>query len=462
MAEPSGQIVPCPRCVLLERRIEELEARVRQLEALLLEATRAAKRQAAPFSRNQPKAEPKKPGRPCGHAPAHRPAPPPEAITQTIETPLANACPNCGAVLEDHQTHEQTVSDLPKIEPVVTKYISHSGWCPCCRQRVRSKHPDQPSTAGGAASHQLGPNALALGADLKHRLGLSYQKTVELFQSHFGLTTCAGALARAGQRIAHLADQTYQSLITIVRHSPVVCGDETGWRIGGLPAWLWVFTNKLVTVYTIREGRGHHVIVDVLGSDFGGVLSSDCCPSYDPIAAGDKQKCLGHIIKDLSTLEAIKTRAAVRFPREALSILRDAIDLKRRIEGMSDHGYAVARGRIESRTDRMLSRIYTDPDNRRLAHRMIKHREHLFTFLYVDEVEPTNNAAERAIRPAVIARKLSAGNRSPTGAQTHSILASLAATARQHGSTLVHAVLDLLRQRDPNYVTPLLFNPAIP
>lgn len=461
MAEPSGQIVPCPRCVLLERRIEELEARVRELEAMLLEATRAVKRQAAPFSRNKPKDKPKKPGRPKGHAPAHRAPPPPEAITQTFDAPLTNACPDCGTGLQDHQTHEQTVSDLPKIEPVVTKYISHSGWCPCCRKRVRSKHPDQPSTAGGAARHQIGPNALALSADLKHRLGLSYQKTAELFQSHFGLTICAGALVRAGQRIAHLADRTYQSLNTIVRHSPVVCGDETGWRIGGRFAWLWVFTNKLATVYTIRERRGQSVIVDVLGRDFHGVLSSDCCPSYDPIAAGDKQKCLGHIIKDLSTLEAIKTRAAVRFPREALRVLRDAIDLKRRADGMSEHGYAVACGRIESRTDRLLRGNYTDPDNRRLANRMIKHREHLYTFLYVDDVEPTNNAAERAIRPAVIARKLSAGNRSPTGAKTHSILASFAATARQHGATLVDAVQDLLRRRDPNYVTPLLFNPAI-
>lgn len=460
MAEPSRQSVPCPRCVLLERRIEELEARVRQLEAMLLEATRAAKRQAAPFSRNKPKAKPRKPGRPKGHAPAHRAAPPPEVITQTIETPLSNACPDCGAVLEDHQTHEQTVSDLPKVEPVVTKYISHSGWCPCCRRRVRAKHPDQPSTAGGAARHQIGPNALALSADLKHRLGLSYQKTAELFQSHFGLTICAGALARAGQRIAHLAGRTYQALVTIMRYAPVACGDETGWRIGGRPAWLWVFTNQLATVFTIREGRGGDVIADVLGRDFNGVLSSDCCPSYDPIAAADKQKCLGHIIKDLSTLESIKTRGAVRFPREALGVLRNAIDLKRRAGGMSAHGYAVARGRIEARTDRLLRRHFTDPDNRRLANRMIKHRAHLYTFLYVEEVEPTNNAAERAIRPAVIARKLSAGNRSPTGAQTHSILASLAATARQHGATLVDAVQDLLRRRDPNYVTPLLFNAA--
>lgn len=460
MAEPSEHHVPCSRCVALERRIAELEARVRQLEALLLEATRASKRQASPFSRNKPKLKPKKPGRPKGHAPAHRPAPPPDSITQTIDSPLADRCPDCGEQLEDHRTHEQTVSDLPEIKPAVTQYTCHSGYCRRCRKRVRSKHPDQPSTAGGAASHQIGPNALALSTDLKHRLGLPYQKIVDLFQSHFGLTTCTAALARAGRRIARLADKTYQSLITITRFSPVVCGDETGWRIGGRFAWLWVFTNRIATVYTIRESRGREIIEDVLGRNFRGVLSSDCCPSYDPIAAAGKQKCLGHIIKDLANLESIKIRGAVRFPREALSILRDAIDLKRRGPSMSEHGYAVTCGKIESRMDRLLARNYTDPDNRRLAGRMIKHRDHLFTFLYVNEVDPTNNAAERAIRPAVIARKLSAGNRSPAGAETHSILASLAATARQHGANLVEAVRDLLRNRDPNYVTPLLFNPV--
>lgn len=123
---------------------------------------------------------------------------------------------------------------------------------------------------------------------------------------------------------------------------------------------------------------------------------------------------------------------------------------------MSDHGYAVACGRIEARLDRLLERNYRNPDNRRLVGRMIKHRQHLLTFLYEEAVEPTNNAAERALRPAVISRKLSAGNRSPTGAHTHSVLASLAQTARQNGRNFLAAAADLLRHRDPNYIAPVL------
>lgn len=454
MAEPSGTSTSCPRCAVLERRIAELEARVAELERLLLEATRAAKRQAAPFSRNRPKAKPKKPGRAQGHAPAHRPPPQPKQISETIEVPLER-CPSCGGPLADGQTHEQTVTDLPEVKPVTRRYITHSGHCPRCGKRVRSRHPDQTSEATGTAGNQIGPSALALAADLKHRLGLSYRKIVDLFDSHFGLQVCPGTLVRAGQRLARFGAGTYGALVTILRASPVVCGDETGWREAARPVWLWVFTNDWVTVYVIRPDRSQAVIREILGPHFGGVLSSDCFLAYDPIEA-DKQKCLAHLLKDLSALETIKSRGAVRFCRAAAGILRTAIDLKRRRERMSQHGYAVTCGRIEARMDRLLTGRYTDPDNRRLANRMIKHRDHLFTFLYCDEVEPTNNAAERALRPAVIARKLSAGNRSPTGSATHSILASLAQTARQNGQDFVRAAKAILCHRDTNYIAPVL------
>jgi hypothetical protein len=440
--------------VVLERRIAKLEARIAELERLLLEATRAAKRQAAPFSRNQPKRKPKKPGRAAGHEAAQRAAPPPQAIAETLEVPLA-CCPQCGGPVEDLRTHEQTVTDLPRVEPITHQYITYSGYCRHCCRRVRSRHPQQTSEACGAAGNQVGPHALALAADLKHRLGLSYRKITDFFEAHFGLSLCAGALVRAGQRLARFAQGTYQALTVILRASRVVYADETGWRIATRSAWLWVFTNDYVTVYVIREDRSQTVIRDILGPFFRGVLSSDCCASYDPIES-DKQKCQGHLLKDLSAIEAIKSPTAARFSMQAAKIIQGAILLKRRHQSMSTHGYASACGQIEARMDRLLDKRYADPDNRRLANRMIKHRDHLFTFLYVEEVEPTNNAAERALRPAVIARKLSAGNRSPTGAQTHGIIASLAQTARQNGRDFIAAAKAVLCHRDPTYIAPVL------
>lgn len=456
MAEPREANASCPRCAVLERQVAELKARVAELERRCIEATRASMRQVASFSHNRVKEKPKKPGRRQGHEAARRPPPAPSQITEIIDVPLSR-CPGCHGPLEDLQTHEQVVTDLPPVKPVSMQFVTHSGYCRRCGKRVRSRHADQTSSASGAAGNQIGANALALAADLKHRLGLSYRKITDLFGSHFGLNVCAGALVRAGQRLARFSAGTYRALITIIRSSRVVYADETGWRILVRSAWLWVFTNDFVTVYLIREDRSQAVIREVLGPHFRGVLSSDGCASYDPIEA-DKQKCNAHILKDLSAIEAVKSPATARFSREAASTLRDAIALKRRFNegGMSEHGYASACGRIEARIDRVLDRNYRDPDNRRLANRMIKHRDHLFTFLYREGVEPTHNAAERALRPAVIARKLSAGNRSPTGAATHSILASLAQTARQNGQDFVRAAVQILRRRDPTFIAPVL------
>ncbi|MFH1108031.1 MAG: hypothetical protein V1790_02370, partial [Planctomycetota bacterium] len=144
MAEPSGVNSRCLRCAILERRIAELEAqlaardariakleaqiaryekRIAELERLVLEATRANKRQAAPFSRKQPKSKPKRPGRSEGHVAATRAAPTPEQISQTIDVPLER-CPSCGGPVEDLQTHEQTVTDLPRVEPITNQYVT--------------------------------------------------------------------------------------------------------------------------------------------------------------------------------------------------------------------------------------------------------------------------------------------------------------------------------------------------
>jgi hypothetical protein len=136
-------------------------------------------------------------------------------------------------------------------------------------------------------------------------------------------------------------------------------------------------------------------------------------------------------------------------------LLRQAMALKRRRQELSPPGYAVARGRIEAAMDRVLAGTYTDPENARLAQRLRKHRGSLFTFRYREEVEATNNRAERELRPAVIARKLSAGNRTEAGAQTHSGRASILRTCRRQGQAVVQTVADLLRH-GPGYVLDLL------
>src|SRR5262249_52341695 len=144
------------------------------------------------------------------------------------------------------------------------------------------------------------------------------------------------------------AQATYDHLIEAARSAAVQHVDETGWKIGGRSAWLWVFAEPYATLYRIRPSRAHDVIVEGLGGDFGRVLVSDCFLAYDPLGFA-KQKCLAHLLRTCGEIERPKARGAVRFSRRFAALLRRAMALKRWGGELSPHGYAVARGRLHAR-----------------------------------------------------------------------------------------------------------------
>jgi transposase len=309
----------------LHQENQALMAKVVALEAEL----RRGRRQAAPFSRDEPEPLPKRPGRHPGQGQfTCRQVPPEAEIQETIEVPLPR-CPDCGGPLSDRTTHKQVQIDLPLVKPVATRFRTESGCCPRCGKRVRSSHPRQVSQATGAAGVSLGPRAKALAADMKHRLGIPYRKTAELFEMTFGLKVTAGALCQSNERLAARAEPVYRELVEAIRRCAAVNADETGWRIGVLAAWLWVFTSRTITVYVIAERRSHEVVMEVLGREFRGVLVSDCFVAYDhrDLSQWLKQKCFAHFVHELSDLSREKKRGAVRFPRKLLAVLREALKL---------------------------------------------------------------------------------------------------------------------------------------
>jgi len=273
-------------------------------------------------------------------------------VAQTKEQPLA-ACPTCGGPLTDLKDHEQFVVDIPEVQPSATRYLTHSGQCAQCGQRVRSRHPEQISEATGAAGVVIGPRTKALAADLKHRLGVPYAKVAEVLTVGFGLSVSRGGLCQAEARLAVQARPVYTELLNLIRQSAVAHVDETGWRIGPLAAWLWVFTNRELTVYTVASGRGHEVVVEILGKKFAGVLVSDCFTAYDHRTLVDwlKQKCVGHLLKDLSDLNERKTGGAVRFAREVTDVLRAALRLRDQKQRLPVADFAVQAAQLEARLD---------------------------------------------------------------------------------------------------------------
>jgi len=285
------------------------------------------------------------------------------------------------------------------VQPVVTQFDIEVARCAECGWRAQARHPEQTSDALGAAV-QIGPRALGLAAEMKHAWGVPYRKVTGILERGLGLRVSPGTLARAEQRLAAQAEPTSYHLLLALRESGVVHGDETGWKVAGEKAWLWVFTAEGVTVYTIDRRRSHEVAERILGTEFQGVLGCDCFLAYEPLSCR-QQKCLGHLLRRCKEIqEEPRPAEAVRLSRQVAALLRGAITLWRRQEQMEAQRYARACERLEGALDRLLAQEPPDEAAARLVKLLRKQRQRLFTFLYMAGVEPTNNAAERAIRPA--------------------------------------------------------------
>jgi transposase len=424
-------------------------SRLQRLVELLREENeklrREGLRQATPFARRKRVEVRKKPGRKAGQGRfSHRTKP--MQVDQTKKARL-HGCPECGGKLKGIRQHEQYVIDIPTLRLVTTRYITESGYCPICHCHVRSHHPEQTSEAGGAAGVLVGARAKALAVDLKHRLGCSYAKVSETLNDAFGLQIDRSAWCQADPKMAEKARPVYEDLVELIRRSSVVHVDETGWRIDTLSGWLWVFANTDATVYSIADNRSSDVVVEMLGEKFSGILASDGFRAYDEKRLNQwlKQKCLAHLLRDLKEMEEVKRGGAVRFARDGTALLKAALALKKDKPSLAASEFEHRAKELEERLDHLIARkrYLTDRDNCRFARRLLRHRKHLLRFLYVDELDATNNLAERQLRPAVITRKTNGCNRSTGGAQTHSILASVLATARQHSIPILDYLVSL-------------------
>jgi transposase len=455
---------------VIEKQQKELE----RLRAEVEELKRVGKRQATPFARRHWVEKPRRPGRKAGKGKfARRELP---KIHQVHETKVAKLqdCPECGSKLREIHQHEHaygSVTDIPVVEVKTTRFVTFSGYCRACHKRVRSRHPEQTSQATGAAGVMVGPRAKALAADLKHRLGVSYGKVSEVLNDTFGLQVSRSGWCQADQKLAGRAKPVYQELLEAIRQCSVVHADETGWRIGTLAAWLWVFTHREVTVYTIRDNRSSDAVVEILGEKFKGILTSDCYVAYDDRKLKEwlKQKCVGHLLRELKDMQESKSGRALHFARQVTIILQEAMALKAEKARLDPFTFFQRAQALEARLDILIAptRRLSDRDNARFAKRLRKHRPHLLRFLYVDELDATNNLAERMLRPAVITRKTNGCNRTRRGAATHAILSSVLVTCRQHAIPILDYLVQLQRYGDspPPLVSTSalqLLSPALP
>jgi transposase len=423
----------------LHQQLEVKAKRIAQLEAALEEAQRAAHRQAAPFRGDPQKRAmaPKRPGRKRGHPGVCRPEP--EQIDESLEVKLCS-CPQCGgSQFKDQNAIEQLIEDIPPVRPHVTRLTTYHATCVGCGQSVRSQHPLQMSLAIGAAGVHLGPRALALVADLNKAKGLSMRKTCAVLRDCFGLQLSPGGLSQAMDRLAAKVKPQYDALARELRQAPALHSDETSWWVAGPGWWLWVFTTQLLTFYVVAQSRGRDLLNDILGNDFGGVLVSDCLAIYDDTTAL-QQKCYAHHHKAIRQAKDLHPQQGEGFLCEVAAMLRAAVALQKQKAELSPQTFSDLRQALQHKAVQLLEPPRSEPNEESVRNRLHKQRDHLFTFLDHDGVDATNNLAERQLRPAVIARKISCGNKTPKGAQTWQILASLAATCAQRATSFIAAL----------------------
>jgi transposase len=432
------------------RRIVLVQAeRIEQLEKLIEEVRRGGKRQAAPFSKGDPKATPKKSGRKSGedHGTHSRRRLPERPADRVVPVGLPDICPHCGdGEVVKVKTMAQWVEDLPDIATILTRFDISVGCCGRCGRRVQGRDAEQSSDALGAAACQVGPRALALAGWLHKSCGMPLAKICALY-AQFHLAVTPGGLSQAMDRMATKSFATYNALKTELAAQAVISPDETGWRVGGRSAWLWAFAATTLTVYAICEGRGFEEATIVLPADFAGTLCRDGWAPYRKFTDAAHQTCCAHLLRRAREMRDSNPPEHREIPMALSDILHDALAVRAlRDAGTLDaDGLEKAIAALESRVEVLLEREPGCDANRRLLKHVRKERSALFTFLRRPGVEATNWRAENAIRPAVVNRKVCGGNRGWYSAETQQILMTMFRTAYQQGVDAVAIMIDLLR-----------------
>lgn len=380
----------------------------------------------------------KKPGAKDGHAGSRRKAPP--QIDARVEHRL-QVCPCCGGQLQRcNRTRTRVIEDIPReITPVVTEHTVHRDYCPSCKKHVEPVVPDAMPNA------TLGHHVIALSSWFHYGLGITIAQVQDILGSHLHTDITAGGLLDGWNRLAAALEPWYQQIAQQIRAGAVLHADETGWRVDGVTWWLWCFCNPRCCYFQIDQSRGSPALQKFFVEVYRGTLVSDFWAAYESVWAGDYQKCLPHLLRELLKVDEHNRSAEwAAFSKQLKRLARDGLRLHKRADFTPDR-YRSRIKLIHRRLCNLADATYSDPDARRLAERISRHRDQLFTFLDTAGVPPDNNHAERQLRPAVIIRKNSLCNRSESGAHTQAVLMSVYRTLRLRGIDPTQAIASALR-----------------
>ena len=425
-------------------RISVLEAKVEQLTAQLAQnSTNSSK----PPSSDPPGVERKvkapsgrKPGGQPGHTRNMRDLVPADQVDEMKEL-VPPSCRRCHHHLLGRDPHplRHQVTEVPVVKPTVTEYQLHALVCPYCGEVTRAELPV------GVPRGAFGPVLVSMVALLTIRFRQSKRLAQELALTLLNVDVSLGAISKIEQQTSEALAVPVEEAREYVRHQSVANADETGWYEGKSEgkkerAWLWVVTTALVTVFKIAKSRGEDVAREMLGEGFQGVLGADRWSAYNFVDALRRQLCWSHLLRDFqgfvdrggkgsSIGEALLRQADLMFTwwhrvRDGTLTRRT---FQRRMEPVKEEIRRLLRAAV----------VRAEPKTRGMAKAILKLKWALFTFVREPGVEPTNNSAERRVRPAVIARKLSFGTESPAGSRFVERMLTTTATLKQQNRNVL-------------------------
>jgi hypothetical protein len=302
-------------------------------------------------------------------------------------------------------------------------------------------------------AHRPGPRLLAAAHWLHHGLGVPVRKLPALLETLTGIRLTQGTITRdALERAAAAIGSRYRELCDAIASAPFVHTDDTGWRQGGEPAWLMVFETDTATIYQVRDRHRNEEVRERVPADYAGVMITDRGKSYDAAElAGVKQrKCLAHVQRSLSEALESKSGQARWFAAHLKGPLKRALALwheRRAGPPVSSFAERVRRVKREV-TEHLRPRSLTDRANQRLLNELGRHDDagSLLRFLDDVRIEPTNNRAERALRPAVIGRKVSQCTKNASGSRAFEAWTSVVRTLSRTttGPDLIDALARLM------------------
>ena len=386
---------------------------------------------------NQPKGRRKwRHGPPLGHEKHER-----KFVAQTDEVVhvAPQNCCKCHADLSAETgrlVKVDQITELPEAKAQVIEVRQYEVICPDCQQAQVQAPP-----IGLEMQRAFGARLEATVVYYRQEQHMSYARTQKALLDLFGVAISQGGIDEIMKRAGKRALQKVAALQVAVQGSAVIHCDDTSSRVDGDNWWEWVFCSVHTALHVIRFNRSVDVIQDVMGQSQAAVWVSDCWGPQLKAPARERQLCLAH---QLRNLQAVVDENPRLFWLQAIQALfRTAIHLHHQRSQLPPKRFSAEIARIERLCDWLLQRSPSPPKAQKLQRRYQKYRHSLFVFLYRTDVEPTNNVAERALRPSVIHRKVAGGFRSDWGAKTYAALASVIDTAELSGIRAFDAIQSL-------------------